>query len=178
MRSSILAGVSHVTLSPRTDERGQLTEVFRSDWIPDFQAVQWNVVRSVRSTLRGVHCHVEHTDYLTMIDGSMMLGLYDLRPGSPTEGLGELLALDAAMSSVRIPPGVAHGFYFEHAATLLYGVSHEWNPADEFGCRFDDPELGLAWPSSEPLLSPRDEQGGSLSELRHLVQAAFATLDS
>jgi len=60
---------------------------------------------------------------------------------------------------------VAHGFYFPEAACLVYSVSHYFDGADEFGCRWDDPDLAVAWPCQDPLLSPRDRTAGSYDEM-------------
>ena len=40
------------------------------------------------------------------------------------------------------------------------------NFADELGCRWDDPDLDIPWPCTEPLISQRDRELGSLSDLR------------
>lgn len=166
-------GVEVVQLRPHDDDRGRLTEVFRSAWVPEFRPVQWNAVRSVAGTLRGVHCHIDHADYLTMVDGSMLLALHDLRPGSSTEGSSETMELVAGETAVVVPPGVAHGFYFGEPALMLYAVTQEWDTSDELGCRFDDPGLRIAWPCADPLLSARDQVAGSLPELRSAVRAVF-----
>ncbi|MBI4883510.1 MAG: dTDP-4-dehydrorhamnose 3,5-epimerase family protein [Actinobacteria bacterium] len=171
-------GVALLELTPRVDERGHLVEVFRTAWIPGVTPVQWNFVKSIAGTLRGVHCHIVHTDYLTVLEGHMLVGLHDLRPDSPTQNSSMMIDLTEATSAVVIPPGVAHGFYFQDSARYLYGVTTEWNPADELGCRFDDPELGLAWPTATPLMSARDQEAGSLSDLRTSVQAALAAVGS
>jgi dTDP-4-dehydrorhamnose 3,5-epimerase len=167
-------GVTMVELTPRVDERGHLVEVFRARWVPGVAPVQWNFVKSIAGTLRGVHCHTVHTDYLAVLEGHMLLGLHDLRPASKTLNSSMFIELPAGRSAVVIPPGVAHGFYFQDSARYLYGVTAEWDPADELGCRFDDPELGLAWPTAAPLMSTRDQEAGPLSELRSFVQAALA----
>ena len=68
------------------------------------------------------------------------------------------------LEAIRIPPGVAHGFYFTRTLLHLYGVSHYWNLADELGCHSADPKP-LDWPVREPHLSQRDASAGSLREL-------------
>jgi hypothetical protein len=60
---------------------------------------------------------------------------------------------------------LAHGFYLASATSHCCGVSHYWNPADELGCRWDDPILDLARPTINPLLSPRDANESSYREL-------------
>jgi dTDP-4-dehydrorhamnose 3,5-epimerase len=170
------AGVTLTELTPHADERGVFTELFRASWELGVSPVQWNSVSSKVNVLRGVHAHVRHTDYLTLAVGRATIGLHDLRPGSSTEGLGTTVELDAdAPTALAIPVGVAHGFYFHAALSVhVYAVSHEFDPADDIGCRWDDPALGIAWPCSEPLISPRDQALGPLSELRAAWRSAFA----
>jgi dTDP-4-dehydrorhamnose 3,5-epimerase len=168
------AGVSLVPLTPHGDERGVFTELFRASWDVGVAPVQWNAVSSNANVLRGVHAHVRHTDYLTVAVGRATIGLHDLRPNSPTEGLGTTVELDAdEPAALVIPVGVAHGFYFHASSMHVYAVSHEFDPADELGCRWDDPELHIAWPCAEPLISPRDDGLGSLSELRDVWRSAL-----
>lgn len=168
-------GVSLVPLTPHADERGVFTELFRASWQLDIAPVQWNAVSSKANVLRGVHAHVSHADFLTLAVGRATIGLHDLRPGSPTEGLGTTVELDAdAPAGLVIPVGVAHGFYFHVPSVHVYAVSHEFDPADELGCHWDDPELDISWPCSDPLISPRDRALGPLSELRAVWRAAPA----
>jgi len=169
------AGVTLRELRPHADDRGVFTELFRGSWDVGVTPVQWNAVRSEPNVLRGVHAHARHWDYLTVPFGRAVIGLHDLRRDSPTAGLGARVELEGdAPAGLTIPPGVAHGFYFREASLHVYAVSHEWDPDDELGCRWDDPALGIAWPCDRPLLSPRDAALGPLSELQAAVNAAFA----
>jgi dTDP-4-dehydrorhamnose 3,5-epimerase len=128
--------------------------------------VQWNVVRAQARVLRGVHGHWRHRDYLLCIAGRMQVGLRDLRRDSPTRGLAAVVEHDAERpSAIVIPTGVAHGFYYPEPAIHAYAVTETWNPDDELGCRFDDPQLGLRWPDASPRLSQRDSTLGSMAEL-------------
>lgn len=159
-------GVFRHPFIARPDERGCLFEIYRQAWQGVFPPVQWNCVRSEGNVLRGVHVHLVHTDYLIIVHGRAEVGLADLRAGSPTEGRAQLLSLEATkMSAVTIPVGVAHGFYFPEPSVFIYAVSHYWNKADELGCRWDDPQLGIPWTCSQPVISPRDAMLGTLAEL-------------
>jgi len=168
------AGVSLRRLRDQRDGAERTTEVYRRDWGLDAVPVQWNLVSSNPNTLRGVHVHVTHWDYLSVVSGEMLLGLHDMRPDSPTYRMAvqPLLPGDAPVS-IAIPPGVAHGFYFASATRYFYAVSRYWNPSDELGCRWDDPVLGLSWPSADPLLSPRDSDAPSYGELARALAAAL-----
>jgi dTDP-4-dehydrorhamnose 3,5-epimerase len=143
--------------------------VFRATWKTGAQPVQWNLVRNRPGTLRGVHSHWRHEDYLVPFAGPMWLALKDIRPDSPTRGVGCELDLHGdQLVAVRIPPGVAHGFYFASDSMFLFGVSAYWDTADELACAWNDPELGFGWDpmaDSSPILSRGDSQAGSLAEM-------------
>ncbi len=153
-----------------SDERGTLSVVHRHDWHePDW--VQWNLSRSTAGTLRGVHAHRAHHDRLLCAWGSLLVGLQDLRPQSPTFGVADLVVLrsdTAEPQALLIPPGVAHGFYSPEPTVHVYSTDTCWSPDDEFGCRWDDPDLAIPWPGMPPggpTLSPRDAGAGTLAEL-------------
>ncbi len=153
-------------LETHVDPRGAFTELFRQAWMTAVPFIQWNAVISQAHVLRGVHVHLNHHDYLTVLQGRALMGLCDLRPRSPTARLAVMVELTGqGLETLYIPPGVAHGFYFPEPSLHVYAVSEYWDPADELGCRFDDPGLGLAWPNRAPLLSPRDASLGPLSDL-------------
>jgi dTDP-4-dehydrorhamnose 3,5-epimerase len=167
------SGVSLRPLSDWSEHGGRTIELYRDDWKFEVSPVQWNLVSSRPNTLRGVHAHVAHWDYLCVIRGEMLLNLHDMRPDSSTYRLAaqQLFPGDSPIN-IAIPPGVAHGFYFAAATTYFYAVSHYWNPSDELGCRWDDPELGFSWPTDDPLLSPRDTSAPRYGELaRELIAA-------
>ncbi|NJM91981.1 MAG: hypothetical protein HC861_04455 [Rhodospirillaceae bacterium] len=162
------------------DDAAWTVDVYRRDWPLDIAPVQWNFVSSRPNVLRGVHVHVQHWDYLHVVSGAMLLGLHDMRPRSPTYRRATRLCLEGDRPvSIAIPPGVAHGFYFASATAYIYAMSHYWTPVGELGCRWDDPELGLAWPESEPVLSARDAAAPSYAELaRALASASGEHIDA
>lgn len=156
-------GVKHLVLEPRDDARGRLIELFRASAFPEVVPVQWNVVDSKAGVLRGVHVHRDHWDYLVILGGRASIGLQDLRSGSPDEGHATVVEMTGAtMSALTIPPGVAHGFYFHEPSLHIYGVDHYWDPDDELGCRWDDPELRIPWELQPTELSARDREAASL----------------
>lgn len=161
-------------LVPHRDERGSFLELFREEWETGVEPVQWNAVDSEAGVLRGVHVHPRHDDYLTAVRGRVTIGLKDLRPDSPSEGFAACVELSAEHpAAISIPHGVAHGFYFHQPSTHIYAVSHYWDPADELGCRWDDPGLEIPWPQSEAHISTRDEELPSLAVLRDEFESAW-----
>ena len=165
--ASEIDGVCFRALETHPDERGVFAELYRSEWALGLEVVQWNVVTSLPDVLRGVHCHIHHDDLLGVAQGELILGLADARRESPTFRRAELRRVPALSAVVRVPVGVAHGFYFEDPTTMVYAVSAYWDTADELECRWDDPDLGIDWPGSarDPQLSPRDERAGSFSQM-------------
>jgi dTDP-4-dehydrorhamnose 3,5-epimerase len=154
-------------LKTHSDHRGDLTELFRAEWQNGPAPVQWNFVRSQKHVLRGVHVHPQHDDYLIVLQNRVVLGLKDLRWDSPTHNLTSIVELEGErLSAIHIPHGVAHGFYFPSDALYLYSVSSYWDLSDELRCRWDDPELGLNWPTESPVLSDADNTAGTLSEMK------------
>ena len=159
------------------DARGDLMEIFRASWATNVEPVQWNVVHSNTGTLRGVHVHVRHADYLVVISGRMLLGLKDIRSDSPTRGRATFVELTAGNPvGVTIPTGVCHGFYFPEPSVLVYSVTSYWSSDDELGCAWNAPELGLDWPVQNPVLSPRDRTAGSYQQMLDEYLAASALL--
>ena len=166
---SLPQGVSVRSLQIHHDERGSLTEFFRASWDTGIDVVQWNYSESEARVLRGVHVHVKHADYLIVLRGRASIGLRDLRMGSPSEGMTALVEMQGTKPhALIIPPGVAHGFYFQVPSAHLYAVSAYWDPLDELGCHWADPALGIDWPKIAPLISARD---AALPALRELIES-------
>ncbi|MBM2823527.1 MAG: hypothetical protein HW413_2273 [Thermoleophilia bacterium] len=172
-------GVVLHELQPHPDSRGVFTELFRCSWELPVTPVQWNVVSTAQNVFRGVHAHWSHEDYLIVVAGHATVGVHDLREGSPTEGLGATVEMSGeAPEAIVIPTGVAHGFFFHEPSLHVYAMTSEWSPAGDAGCRWDDPELDIEWPCADPVLSQRDRDLGSVSQLRAVVREALATVGS
>jgi dTDP-4-dehydrorhamnose 3,5-epimerase len=180
-RGALPAGVEVVELRRFDDERGWLVEVYRDDWLPQPRPVQWMVVACGPSALRGMHVHPRQDDYLALAGGSVWLGLYDVRRNSPTADTGAMLELGTAFPcAVTIPRGVAHAFLSVVPATLLVGVNRGYElGVEQFGCRWDDPGLGLVWPVTDGVvLSERDRNAVSLGTLRAQLDEFWSSAGS
>jgi len=135
-------GVSTITLTRHSDRRGDITEIFRNEWLDTPSPVQWLVSRNEANSLRGVHVHAWHWDYYFVVAGELIVALHDLRPLAPR--LSSMLRLNGDRSQlVAVPPGVAHGLYAPGGAVFLVGTSKYYNPDDDRGCRWNAPELGF-----------------------------------
>ncbi len=167
-RGTGIAGVRLLALVRHPDRRGWFAEDYRASWLPEARAmVQGNASFSRAGVLRGLHFHRNQADWWTVLAGRAFVGLYDLRVGSPTEGVGVGLRLDAdeELRGLYIPAGVAHGFYAERDLILHYLVDAEHTGADEHGLAWDDPALGIPWPDPQPILSERDRSNPPLAEV-------------
>jgi len=169
--SEQIHGVFTVVHQAVSDERGQFTEIFRREWFPQrtWEQLQCNRSESRRGVLRGLHYHHQQVDYWQCMDGSVRVGLYDLRPGSPTRGAGFTMDIDSERPrGIFIPSGVAHGYLALTDATIIYVVDQYYDGGkDEFGVTWDDPDIGLAWgiEAAEVTLSERDLANPSLRDL-------------
>jgi dTDP-4-dehydrorhamnose 3,5-epimerase len=163
--SPVIAGVYLVEPVVHGDERGFFVETYRREWFPQGrEMVQANRGDRQADAIVGLHYHLHQADYWYVPEGRARVVLHDLRSGSPTDG--GTLVLDLGRSEdgthehrgVFIPPGVAHGFAALTAMTITYLVDSYYNPADELGVAWDDPEIAADWGVAEPILSMRDQK--------------------
>ena len=92
----------------------------------------------------------------------------DVREGSPTFGRWVAVTLSADnFRQLFIPIGFAHGFLVtSDIADIEYKCSDVYDPAAERGLMWNDPEIGIAWPVTDPILSARDRAHPPLGALR------------
>lgn len=166
---SPIHGIRIMSLTLHADSRGGFMETFRKSWFPDmtWEAVQGNRSDSRRGVMRGLHYHLRQSDYWMLMSGRIRVGLYDLRPHSPSFGRSHRFDMtEADPVGVLIPPGVAHGYLALEDSVLNYLVDVYYDNTDEQGVLWNDPALDLDWEWSEPvILSPRDEQNPRLQDI-------------
>lgn len=151
------------------DSRGWFMETFRladfrrATGLTGLEFVQDNESMSTRGVLRGLHFQRgEHSQakLVRVSLGRVLDVAVDLRPGSPTYGRHVAVELsDTTGRQVFIPRGFAHGFLvLSDEARFEYKVDNYYSPGEEGSVRWDDPDLGIAWPLDgiEPCLSDKD----------------------
>jgi dTDP-4-dehydrorhamnose 3,5-epimerase len=165
-----LPGVLIIVPDLHGDHRGSLMEVWRQERIRaagiPYDFVQDSLSRSIRGTLRGLHFQnpMGQAKMLTVIEGEVFDVAVDVRHGSPSFGrwVGERLSRENR-HQLLIPPGYAHGFQvLTDEAVLLYKTSQPYRPEHEYVIAWNDPDIGIAWPIADPLLSQRDAGGRAL----------------
>jgi dTDP-4-dehydrorhamnose 3,5-epimerase len=126
----------------------------------DAAFVQDNHSRSLAGTLRGLHLQVRRPQgkLVRVIAGSVYDVAVDVRRGSPTFGQWTAVTLSADnFRQVYVPPGFAHGFcVLSEVAEFEYKCTDLYDPGYELGIAWNDPQIGIAWPVANPMLSDRD----------------------
>jgi dTDP-4-dehydrorhamnose 3,5-epimerase len=166
--SATIADVLVVQPDVHGDERGVFVETYRRAWFPHGrEMVQGNRSNKQAGAVVGLHFHLHQADYWYVPLGRARVILHDLRVGSPTERATlELDIGDHDHRGVWIPPGVAHGFGALTDLTMTYLVDQYYNPADELGVAWDDPEVGADWGvGAAVVISARDRANPSRASL-------------
>jgi dTDP-4-dehydrorhamnose 3,5-epimerase len=158
-----IEGVVVVRPQVHRDDRGRFVETYRAEWFPGRPPmVQGNHAERQAGTIVGLHYHRRQSDYWYVVRGHGRAVIHDLRVGSPTEGatatveLGEIGGEHNHLG-LLIPPGVAHGIAALTDLSLTYLVDATYDPDDELGVAWNDPEIAAAWGVGTPTLSDRDQ---------------------
>ncbi len=157
-----------VLIKPRVfdDGRGFFLELYKHS---DFASagirehlVQDNYSRSAKGVLRGLHYQKNpkaQGKLVMCIQGSIFDVAVDIRKGSPH--YGKWVGVELSEGNKRlfyVPTGFAHGFQvMSDAAEVLYKCTEEYSPANDRGIIWSDPDIGIAWPVNDPLLSDKDK---------------------
>lgn len=147
------------------DHRGFFRETFKqsefsANGIP-FPFVQDNHSHSSHGVIRGLHYQLrpKAQGKLVVVSAGEILDIaVDIRMGSPTFGqwVGQVLSIDNGCM-LYVPPGFAHGFcVLSVEADVTYKVTTEYAPDLDRGIVWNDPAIGVEWPTREPILSPKD----------------------
>jgi dTDP-4-dehydrorhamnose 3,5-epimerase len=170
-RDTELDGVVLIEPDVHRDERGFLVETFRSDELRelgiDADFVQENHSRSDRGIVRGIHLQAGQAKLVRCLQGRIWDVAVDLRADSPTYRQWEAHELDDEHHrQLFIPAGFGHGFcVLGDGADVSYKLSTYYDRALETGVAWDDPDLGIAWPITDPVLSERDRAAPRVSEI-------------
>ena len=150
-----IEGLKVITPKVFPDARGYFMETYNYN---DFKAagidctfVQDNQSASRRGVLRGLHfqIHYPQDKLVRVVNGEVYDVAVDLRKGSPTFGRAFGVVLSAEnKKQFFIPKNFAHGFLvLSEEAEFCYKVTDFYRPGDEGGMAWNDPEIGIDWPS-------------------------------
>ena len=155
------------------DSRGFFLETFRADaedalglhesWVQD------NHSRSARGVLRGMHFSIGEgqAKLVRSARGAILDVAVDIRRGSPTFGRWTSVTLDDVdHRQMYLPVGFAHGFMvLSEVADVVYRCSSYYDPDLERGFAWDDPDVGIDWPSPPADVSSRDAAAPRLRDI-------------
>jgi len=125
--------------------------------------VQDNFSHSIGGVVRGLHYQKSphaQAKLVSVISGEIFDVAVDIRQGSPTFGQWAGVSLSAENKNMLyIPAGFAHGFcVISEEVDFTYKVSAEYAPDLDRGLLWSDPDIGISWPISKPILSEKDMQ--------------------
>ena len=156
------------------DERGFFLETFQAKRYQEeagieIPFVQDNHSRSTRGVLRGLHFQKSKPQgkLVRVVSGEVFDVAVDIRPDSVTYGkwAGTLLSAENKRQ-FWVPPGLAHGFVvLSDTADFEYKCTDYYDPTDEGCLIWNDPDLAIEWPITEPILSEKDKMGLLFKEL-------------
>jgi dTDP-4-dehydrorhamnose 3,5-epimerase len=172
VESEHLNGLVVVVPEVYEDERGFFMEVFRADQFKALglphEFVQDNHSRSQKGVLRGLHFQYDPPmgKLMRVTYGSAYLVAVDIRKGSPT--LGQWFGIEVSAQNkkqVWAPAGFARGFYtLSDFAEIQYKCTGIYSSTGESGILWNDPEIGVQWPDSNPTLSGKDQKAQTLAQ--------------
>jgi dTDP-4-dehydrorhamnose 3,5-epimerase len=167
-----LPGVVVLRPDAYADERGQFVEAFRADRFAELglpsSFVQENQSHSRKGVIRGLHFQWEPPQgkLMRVIRGRAFMVGVDIRHDSET--LGRWFGLEGSEEDriqVWAPAGFARGFAaLEDGTVVQYKCTGTYDAKNESGIRWNDPRIGLRWPLTDPILSPKDRDAQSLDD--------------
>lgn len=145
-----------------SDSRGGFYESWRAE---EYQAagitqafVQDNVSMSHKNVLRGLHFQQNQGQLVTVTHGRIYDVVVDIRPESKTFKQYFAIELSAEQPlQLFMPSGFAHGFcVLSDMAIVNYKCTQYYNPDNEGGIIWNDPDIGIEWPGNHFIIGSRD----------------------
>jgi len=168
-----LAGVLIVEPKVFGDARGFFKETFQAERCREagieYTFVQDNYSRSQKGVLRGLHFQITKPQgkLVSCPKGAVFDVAVDIDPNSIT--YGQYVGVELTEENHKqlwVPPGYAHGFcVLSETADFQYKCTDYYDPSDEGGVIWNDPDVAIEWPIADPSLSNKDAILPTLAEL-------------
>ncbi len=168
-----LDGVIIVEPQVHGDERGFFLESWKASnytghGLPN-NFVQCNVSRSAKGVLRGLHYQFQQPQgkLVSVFEGCIFDVAVDIRPGSPSFAHWVGVELSAENHrQIFIPEGFAHGFVvLSESALFHYLCTNEYAHEYDAAIAWNDPDIGVRWPSEPQAISARDRAAPLLRDV-------------
>jgi len=155
------------------DDRGFFLETWNyqryRDAGLDVKFVQSNLSKSAKGVLRGLHFQNPNPQgkLVQVLEGEVFDVAVDIRKGSPTFGQWHAEYLSAEnFKQFYIPEGFAHGFCVtSESAVFSYMCTNPYDAPADNSILWNDPQIGIDWPISEPSLSEKDKNAVTLNKI-------------
>lgn len=171
-----IKGLYKIEMPIFKDNRGFFHEVFRLDELKkatgiDFKPCQWNHSLSKPRVIRAIH--TEYWNKLVYpVTGKMYAAIVDARPDSDTFGAYEEFIFDNTKdNSPRFALFISKGLgnsicaFGNTDVNYMYLVDEYWDSSKAKGIAWDDPDLNIRWPISNPIISDRDRNNPRMRDL-------------
>jgi dTDP-4-dehydrorhamnose 3,5-epimerase len=161
-----LSGVLVIKPAVFGDSRGLFKETYNQrryyEAGIDMPFVQDNYSVSQKKVIRGLHIQVKKPQgkLVWCSEGSVLDVVADINPRSATFGQHICVELsDDNHLQLWVPPGFAHGFcVLSPLAKFQYKCTEFYDPKDESGVVWNDPDLSVKWPIVDPVISKKDSE--------------------
>lgn len=122
--------------------------------------------------IRGLHYQLSpeaQSKLVRVTAGAIYDVVVDIRRGSPTYGQWEGFELSADNKrQLFVPTGFAHGFCTLVPNTeVQYKVDRLYSKEHDRGMLWNDPAIGIKWPTTQPILSEKDARHPVLANAEH-----------
>lgn len=152
----IETGIEGLTIVEPTvfgDDRGYFMETYSEREFADAGLptcfVQDNQSKSRKGVLRGLHFQIKHPQgkLVRALSGAVLDVAVDIRKNSPTFGQWRsCLLTEENKRQFYVPEGFAHGFsVLSEEAVFAYKCTALYDPTDEGGIMYNDPQLSIDW---------------------------------
>jgi len=168
-----LAGMLIIEPKVFGDARGFFKETFQAERYQEagieYTFVQDNYSRSQKGVLRGLHFQITKPQgkLVSCPKGAVFDVAVDIDPESTT--YGQYVGVELTEENHKqlwVPPGYAHGFcVLSETADFQYKCTDYYDPSDEGGVIWNDPDVAIEWPIAHPSLSSKDALLPTLAEL-------------
>lgn len=172
IKPTSIAGLFILERPTFEDERGFFREIFHLDELEkvlgyELKFVQWNHSKSLPGVLRALHAE-NWNKLIYPVAGEVFTAVVDIRPESETFAKVETFTFnDENRKALFVPKGLANSICVVGSTPVdyMYLVDSYYDGSDTRAVAWDDPDLNIAWPVKNPILSQRDKNNPRLREL-------------
>lgn len=178
-----LKGVYRIELDPRSDDRGFFArtydrQIFKDHGLTTDWQQESHAYSKHKGILRGLHIQLPpftETKLVMVIRGAILDAFVDVRPGSPTYGKWDAIELtESNFHCLYLPRGFVHSYCtLTDDCDVVYKMDNIYNPQYESGILWNDPDIAIHWPVSDPVVSQKDQNLLTFKDFNKM----YSTLD-